>query len=81
MILPRFNWIMPLSVPENIDTELSSYSSAFRSILYQRDLCTEEKVLSFLLPKEPSWYSFQQLLNIDKACLIIQAAIQTMQTE
>lgn len=76
MILPRFNWIMPVSVPEDIDTELSSYSSAFRSVLYQRDLCTEEEVLSFLLPKEPSWYSSQQLLNIDKACLIIQSAIQ-----
>jgi len=76
MILPRFNWIMPVSVPEDIDTELSSYSSAFRSVLYQRDLCTEERVLSFLLPKKPSWYSSQQLLNIDKACLIIQSAIQ-----
>ncbi len=76
MILPRFNWIMPVSVPEDIDTELSSYSSAFRSVLYQRDLCTEEKVLSFLLPKKPSWYSSHQLLNIDKACLIIQSAIQ-----
>ena len=76
MIIPRFNWIMPVSVPENIDTELSSYSSAFRSVLFQRDLCTEEEVLSFLLPKEPSWYSSQQLLNIDKACLIIQSSIQ-----
>ena len=76
MILPRFNWIMPVSVPEDIDIELSSYSSAFRSILYQRDLCNEEEVLSFLLPKEPSWYSSQQLLNIDKACLVIQSVIQ-----
>ncbi len=76
MILPRFNWIMPVSVPEDIDTEVSSYSSAFRSVLYQRDLCTDERVLSFLLPKKPSWYSSQQLLNIDKACLIIQSAIQ-----
>ncbi|MCJ7718010.1 MAG: single-stranded-DNA-specific exonuclease RecJ [Anaerolineales bacterium] len=76
MDLPRLNWFLPGSIPDDIDTELSSYSPAFRSVLYQRNLCTEDEVLNFLLPKEPPWFSSQLPLNSDKACKIIQSAIE-----
>ncbi len=71
-----FNWIEPKPIPNDIDCELSSFSPVFRSILYQRGLFTEEDVLTFLLPKEPDWYSTQQLLHIENACTLIQDSIQ-----
>lgn len=76
MTLPLFAWIEPSPIPNDINSELASFSSAFRSVLYQRDLCTEEDALTFLLPKEPDWYFTQQLLHIENACKLIQCSIQ-----
>jgi len=80
MPLPLFNWIKPRPIPSHIDRELGNFSPVFRSVLYQRELHTEEDALAFLLPEEPDWYSSQQLLHIDKACKLIRDSIQNRET-
>ena len=76
MTLPLFNWIDPRPIPNDIHRELAVFSPVFRSVLYQRDLCTEEDALTFLSPKEPDWYHAQQLLHVEDACKLIQDCIQ-----
>ncbi|MCK4824914.1 single-stranded-DNA-specific exonuclease RecJ, partial [bacterium] len=76
MSLPLFNWIEPNPIPNDIAHELAAFSPVFRSVLYQRGLFTEDEVLNFLLPKEPNWYSSEQLLHIEKACKLIHDSIQ-----
>lgn len=76
MAFPLFNWIEPNPIPNDIDHELAAFSPVFRSVLYQRGLFTEDEVLNFLLPKEPNWYSSEQLLHIENACNLIQDSIQ-----
>ncbi len=76
MTLPLFNWIEPRPVPNDVARELGAFSAVFQSVLYHRDLCKEEDVLTFLLPREPDWYSTQQLLHMENACSIIQDSIQ-----
>lgn len=76
MAFPLLNWIEPNPIPNDIDHELAAFSPVFRSVLYQRGLFTEDEVLNFLLPKEPNWYSSEQLLHIENACNLIQDSIQ-----
>lgn len=76
MAFPLFNWIEPNPIPNDIDHELAAFSPVFRSVLYQRGLFTEDEVLNFLLPKEPNWYSSEQLLHIENACNLIRDSIQ-----
>lgn len=76
MAFPLFNWIEPNPIPNDIDHELAAFSPVFRSVLYQRGLFTEDEILNYLLPKEPNWYSSEQLLHIENACNLIQNSIQ-----
>lgn len=76
MAFPLFNWIEPNPIPNDIDHEFAAFSPVFRSVLYQRGLFIEDEVLNFLLPKEPNWYSSEQLLHIENACNLIQDSIQ-----
>ncbi len=76
MAFPLFNWIEPNPIPNDIDHEFAAFSPVFRSVLYQRGLFTEDEVLNYLLPKEPNWYSSEQLLNIENACNLIHDSIQ-----
>jgi len=80
MTLPLFDWIEPKPIPINIDRELASFSSAFRSVLFQRNFFTEEDAKTFLLPKEPDWYFSQQLLHTENAIKIIQDSIQNRES-
>jgi single-stranded-DNA-specific exonuclease len=80
MALPLFNWIEPRPIPNDTDLELSAFTPGFRSVLYQRGLYTEEEAINFLLPKEPGWYSSDQLLHIEKACKLIHDSIQNHET-
>ena len=76
MTLPLYYWIKPRPIPNDVNRELAVFSPVFRSVLYQRDFFTEIDAQTFLLPKEPDWYSTQQLLHIDYACKLIQDSIQ-----
>ena len=72
----RYLWRYPSSVPEDVQNELDTFSSAIQSILYQRGINTLEDALDFLLPKAPGWYSKLNLLHVNKACHLILDAIQ-----
>jgi single-stranded-DNA-specific exonuclease len=76
MTLPLYYWIKPKPIPNDVNRELAVFSPVFRSVLYQRDFYTEKDAQTFLLPKEPDWYSTQQLLHTDYACKLIQDSIQ-----
>jgi single-stranded-DNA-specific exonuclease len=80
MTLPLFDWVEPKPIPINIDRELADFSPVFRSVLFQRNFCTEEDTKTFLLPTEPDWYFSQQLLHTEIACKVIQYSIENSES-
>jgi len=80
MTLPLFYWVEPKPIPINIDRELADFSPVFRSVLFQRNFCTEEDAETFLLPTEPDWYFSQQLLHTENACKVIQDSIENSES-
>ena len=80
MTLPLFDWVEPKPIPINIDRELAVFSPVFRSVLFQRNFCTEEDAETFLLPTELDWHFSQQLLHTENACKVIQDSIENSES-
>ena len=76
----RYLWQYPPPVPEEVQIDLDTFSSAIQSVLYQRGIRSLEDALNFLLPKAPGWYSKINILQVEKACQLILEAIQKKDT-
>jgi len=73
---PRyFRWIEPKTIPEQTTQDLSGFSPPFRSILFQRGICSLQNAENLLNPQELTWYKSHCLLQLNSACEIIKNTI------